>query len=249
MAVPMRLIEEDEDDDENALFEEYDYEIHFVDDPHTPPHLPHVNAGGAGGPLSIGLSASLAAELSVKPDISRILPRLEVFADYYLQTHLRLEQMLLNIADLFLKLLPEADLTNYPQLPQAPSWRQVGLGSQDLASRLVHIASYLIECILAVAQMIRFNADLISRAVPGADFTNYPKMPETPSWFQGGPQTPLVGELCDHFESYCYESHLAYAEMLRFTIGLISRVFPGFDVPVPLLVLTSDWLRRLIILL
>ncbi|KAK8659873.1 hypothetical protein V6N13_030065 [Hibiscus sabdariffa] len=69
------------------------------------------------------------------------------------------------------------------------------------------------------------------------------------SQFQGRPGTPPVDELCDHFESYCYESHVAYAEMLRFTIGLISVVFPGFDVPVLPVVLPSDWLQRVIKLL
>ncbi|KAK8621790.1 hypothetical protein V6N13_081223 [Hibiscus sabdariffa] len=244
MAVPLRLIEDDEDDDENALFEEDDYDVELDDEPHAPP--PPILGDANGGPLPLGPSASSAA---VQPDFSLILVIFQLFGDHYIQTHLRLEKMLRNTADLFLILVPGADLTNYLQLPQDPSWLQGGLCSQDSTSRIVHIATYLIKCILAVAQMIRFNADLISSAVPGADFTNYPQMPETPSWFQGGPGTPPVNELCDHFESYCYESHVAYSEMLRFTIGLISIVFPGFDVPVSPVVLPSDWLQRFIKLL
>ncbi|KAK8659871.1 hypothetical protein V6N13_030063 [Hibiscus sabdariffa] len=173
MTVLLRLIEDDEDDDENALFEEEDYDIDLdLDDE------PHGDANS--GPLPLGPSASSAA---VQPDFSLILAIFQLFGDHYFQTHLSLEKMLWNTADLFIILVPGADLTNYPQLPQDPSWLQGGLCSQDSTSRIVHIATYLIKCILAVAHMIRFNAVLISRAVPGADFTNYPQMPETPSWF------------------------------------------------------------------
>ncbi|KAE8692505.1 hypothetical protein F3Y22_tig00110833pilonHSYRG00188 [Hibiscus syriacus] len=140
-----------------------------------------------------------------------------------------------NTAELVLELVL-GDLTNYLRLSGARSWLQGGLdGAQDVSSRFAHLAAHLIECILATARMMRFNADLISSAVPGADFT------KTSSWFQGGSVTQQVDELCDHFETCCYESHLAYAETLQFTIGLISIIFPGLDVPDEDLVDRRTW--------
>lgn len=73
---------------------------------------------------------------------------------------------------LFLDKVPGADLTDYGQLPQASSWLQGGLSTQHLTTPLVHISAYLIDFMLAVGQMLRFSADLILRAIPGADLTN-----------------------------------------------------------------------------
>ncbi|KAK5836406.1 hypothetical protein PVK06_012194 [Gossypium arboreum] len=81
--------------------------------------------------------------------------------------------------------VPGADLTNYRQLPQASSWLQGGLSTQHLATQLVHISDYLIDFMLAVGHMLQFNADLILRAIPGADLTNYCR--EFPVGLKDGP--------------------------------------------------------------